>query len=89
MYTVGETEKAIRLFLGLLRGSQASSSPYDANLNDFHLQSEAERDKAFLEDFRLAFEVTIKCSSAVFLLLSYFACHAASPCHQWNRSNPK
>ncbi|KAL5534350.1 hypothetical protein ACEPAG_812 [Sanghuangporus baumii] len=57
MYTVGETEKAIRLFLGLLHGSPASSAAYDISLNDnLLLQEDSGADKAFLEDFRLSFE---------------------------------
>lgn len=58
MYTVGETEKAMRLFLGLLKGSPAPSAAYDINLND-HMQPQEDvgADKAFLEDFRLTFEV--------------------------------
>ncbi|KAI5123549.1 hypothetical protein M0805_003369 [Coniferiporia weirii] len=57
MYTVGETEKAIRLFLGLLRGSFTSSSSYDLPpVDQLQAQEEASADKAFLEDFRLAFQ---------------------------------
>ncbi|THH11203.1 hypothetical protein EW145_g824 [Phellinidium pouzarii] len=55
MYTIGETEKAIRLFLGLLRGSPAPSSSYDIAIND-HQAQDVNADKAFLEDFRLAFQ---------------------------------
>ncbi|EJD04067.1 uncharacterized protein FOMMEDRAFT_106503 [Fomitiporia mediterranea MF3/22] len=57
MYTVGETETAVRLFLGLLRGSPTSSVSYDMSIADHvPLQEDTGVDKAFLEDFRLSFE---------------------------------
>ncbi|KAH8120206.1 ER-golgi trafficking TRAPP I complex 85 kDa subunit-domain-containing protein [Phellopilus nigrolimitatus] len=56
MYTTGETEKAMRLFLGLLRGSPSLSSSYDIVSNGRQEQEDANVDKAFLEDFRLAFQ---------------------------------
>ena len=60
MYTVGETDKAIRLFLGLLHGAPTSSTAYDISLNgNLLLQEESAADKAFLEDFRLSLEVGI------------------------------
>ena len=58
MYTVGETERAIRLFLGLLRRSRPHTSSYDIVLSDHDdVYDGTDADKAFLEDFRLAFQV--------------------------------
>lgn len=58
MYTVGETERAIRLFLGLLRRSRPHTSSYDIILSDHDdVHDGTDADKAFLEDFRLAFQV--------------------------------
>ena len=61
MYTTGETEQAVRLFLGLLKESTPIPIPTDAK----YIQSpqepiEASTDRTFLEDFRMAFEVRIR-----------------------------
>ena len=65
MYTTGETEKAIRLFLGLLRGSSAPSASSASSASDIPLGDQIQTDgsvdvdKVFLADFRQAFEVRI------------------------------
>lgn len=55
MYSSGETEKAIRLFLGLLRGSTneiAMTAPES-------FSSEGENiDRIYIDDFRDIFQVT-------------------------------
>lgn len=69
MYSIGETEKAVRFFLGLLRSSDSSTlsagpGSYDITLNGavepaLKTSEEEEKsnfDKVFLEDFRLAYQ---------------------------------
>lgn len=60
MYTIGETENAIRLFLGLLHGSAPSILPYDMAIQDRSTieQMNENVDKVYLEDFRDSFQVT-------------------------------
>lgn len=54
MYSSGETEKAIRLFLGLLRGSTNEISMIATE----SLLSEGENiDKIYIDDFRDIFQV--------------------------------
>lgn len=58
MYQMGETEQAVRLFLGLLKESLPISVSSDLNFGTVAQGStEADTDRTFLEDFRLAFEV--------------------------------
>ncbi|KAF8575503.1 hypothetical protein K439DRAFT_1419748 [Ramaria rubella] len=47
MYTSGDTEGALRFFLGLLKGS---------SFRDYHEQSIIETDALYVEDFKVAFE---------------------------------
>lgn len=59
MYNTGETEKAVRLFLGLLRGRSPFPLSYELTVQgiDTVQQDEAKVDKVYLEDFRDALQV--------------------------------
>lgn len=59
MYTTGDVAGAVRVFLGLLRGSSLplkfDAPPINGNVNGVtHLPSS---DKVFLDDFRVAISV--------------------------------
>ncbi|KLO17070.1 hypothetical protein SCHPADRAFT_959188 [Schizopora paradoxa] len=54
MYTTGETEKAMRYFLGLLKGSNHNVTS-ESQVADT-AQEDANFDKIYLEDFRVAFQ---------------------------------
>ncbi len=59
MYTTGETEKAMRYFLGLLKGSNHSVPSTEGQIAevDLRAQEDVNLDKIYLEDFRVAFQV--------------------------------
>ncbi len=59
MYTTGETEKAMRYFLGLLKGSNHSVPSTEGQRTevDLRAQEDVNLDKIYLEDFRVAFQV--------------------------------
>ena len=74
MYKTGETEQAVRLFLGLLKESLPISVSSDLNFGAVAPGStEADTDKTFLEDFRLAFEVRSPLVSPLECKLNGFA----------------
>ena len=72
MYKTGETEQAIRLFLGLLKESLPISVSSDLNYGTVASETiEADTDKTFLEDFRLALEVRSLLTFFLILCLEY------------------
>jgi trafficking protein particle complex subunit 8 len=56
LYTTGDMAGAVRLFLGLLRGSATFS--YNARLLQDSPARISENDKLYLDDFRVAYSVS-------------------------------
>jgi hypothetical protein len=83
MYATGDIDGAVRLFLGLLRGSPISrpflSLPPRLNGEANGPAQPLETDKVYLEDFRTAFAVGNRWSSRFVL---YISCLAHSTCNR-------
>lgn len=65
MYTTGETERAMRYFLGLLKGSNHSVPSGEGPISeaDPRVQEDVNFDRIYLEDFRVAFQVCTSSST--------------------------
>ena len=57
LYTTGNVAGAVRVFLGLLRGPSKLQHPF--NTSSDNLSKWTESDKAYLDDFRVAYAVCI------------------------------
>lgn len=70
LYTTGDVAGAVRLFLGLVRGSAAFS--YNARLLQDTTAKIPGNDKLYLDDFRVAYsvssEIWVYCSGIVFMV---------------------
>jgi hypothetical protein len=58
LYTTGDVAGAVRVFLGLLRGS--SNLHHPSNTSSDNISKWTESDKAYLDDFRVAYAVCIR-----------------------------
>ena len=71
MYTSGETEKAIHHFLGLLTGSKIVHSIQDTTVYGSKLLEDDGIDAVYLDDFRVAFQVSFHLTVKCFVLISF------------------
>lgn len=69
MYSTGETEKAMRYFLGLLKGSNHRIT-VEGQMADA-AQEDVNYDKIYLEDFRVAFQVCFRLMHDTFVSSTY------------------
>lgn len=77
MYTTGDVVSAVQLFLGLLRGFEPLGSPSINGVAEGEIKQPNSRDRLSLDDFRVAFGVSLLAQHTTDLASSWFTLASA------------